>query len=1170
MVAKTLIVGLGGIGSEITARLAAKIPDELRERINLVIIDTDVNTLEPLARKSHGGFTAIQISTKNTVGTYLYKDEYTCNNSFPLNKVLYDKVLTEGAGQVRAISHLAFIDAMMRKEFRALDDAITDLYKIEHEAHEQALRVIIVSSLAGGTGSGLILPVSLYIRNFIRTKMNMPGNITRGFFILPEVIFGKVSDEKNRERFRTNAYAVLRELNAFIMKADGNLPERYKDSVKLMFPMDDAGNMEEYNVLPLDYAFMFDAQNINGERLNTAEQYYDHAATCIYAQAIGPMNAIGNAQEDNMIQSLVEGKSKNRYCGAGASELWYPSRHILDYIALKWAAQTVSNHWTVFDKMFDDQKKEQNKQLKRGINIAPITREEKYIESVDSAASKQDPFALCVRNANFRFDKHGITERGNRWDEYIQVIRDYVVEQATRGQEDADASRKNAQSYIEKSRGKKASPETLKSAYEHLRTYKELVARISVKIGNNAAYMLFKSEVGDDKTRLEKYLLDGQQAFMHPNAVRYFLHNLSSKLKKDLEEIKAENQKNNEGFEAFFGPAMAKKVSEAAIAAKNANLLSRLFGGHTARIRHLARQMSGQLAVLEAYRTAAPHAVVLEAAVDYISQLCRSFEQFFSTFDANVAELNRRIEIEEDKYALRKGNTVRYVCASKNCLDKFYAQMEFTGDYISIPGDLCRQIYEKVKAFRLADNIDPASFFHNIFFEHIIGHFRETVSIEHGALIDMDTIRALEAEAEFEEGLREPHKVEAYVERVIAETKALSLPFINRPVAESFKMQEACAYNENLQLPDNPVRAALLERTLKSSGGVPSRDDEISKERVIFYSAIYGLFPYDLRKFAPPRQGETLAQPAGEYYTAYQAMIKRIKIDSKSDDKDAVTPHIHKLWHLIAKLPELNEDIQEGREREIYRALALGLLYERIRCVEVPNTNRARGRAADGKAAGAMGSKYRYEFWRTNSRFPTQLQCLDQSPCDSFYKLHEALMSNPSVVEMIDDAVAYEADKGHTRNITFENSAVMRGLNRLSLPEFMGDTNRVSIFGIAMAIKAMAPPELFVPEQDALLLDVILEVLLEQLSTLCHKHERDEKFVALVKEHYELAKDSLGMVMQRYPSALDGYFDSVLQAVIVFMNNNEFYDAADEFDEIRRNAKRSGGETVGTAANAAS
>jgi len=71
MIAKTLIVGLGGIGSKITARLAAKMPEELRERINFVVLDTDINDLGKLKREYRGRITTIQLKPQIRLFTRL-------------------------------------------------------------------------------------------------------------------------------------------------------------------------------------------------------------------------------------------------------------------------------------------------------------------------------------------------------------------------------------------------------------------------------------------------------------------------------------------------------------------------------------------------------------------------------------------------------------------------------------------------------------------------------------------------------------------------------------------------------------------------------------------------------------------------------------------------------------------------------------------------------------------------------------------------------------------------------------------------------------------------------------------------------------------------------------------------------------------------------------------
>ena len=91
-----------------------------------------------------------------------------------------------------------------------LHNAIEELYKLEGNSGEQALRVVIVSSLAGGTGSGLILPVALYLKNYLATKFQASANITRRILHSSEVFYEVIRGQTERNNLRCNAYAALR------------------------------------------------------------------------------------------------------------------------------------------------------------------------------------------------------------------------------------------------------------------------------------------------------------------------------------------------------------------------------------------------------------------------------------------------------------------------------------------------------------------------------------------------------------------------------------------------------------------------------------------------------------------------------------------------------------------------------------------------------------------------------------------------------------------------------------------------------------------------------------------------------------------------------------------------------------------------------------------------
>ena len=130
MIAPTLLVGLGGTGSKIVCRVSKMVTEEQRRHIGFAVFDTDINELREI-REENPFIRTIQTSTKLTVGEYLNIDTHARDTWFPVNGILNSKSLTEGAGQVRAISRLALDTAIRAGNMEPLHNAIEDLYKLE-------------------------------------------------------------------------------------------------------------------------------------------------------------------------------------------------------------------------------------------------------------------------------------------------------------------------------------------------------------------------------------------------------------------------------------------------------------------------------------------------------------------------------------------------------------------------------------------------------------------------------------------------------------------------------------------------------------------------------------------------------------------------------------------------------------------------------------------------------------------------------------------------------------------------------------------------------------------------------------------------------------------------------------------------------------------------------
>ena len=1066
MIAPTLLVGLGGTGSKIVCRVSKMVTEEQRQRIGFAVFDTDINELREI-REANPFIKTVQTSTKLSVGEYLNIDTHARDTWFPVNAILNSKTLTEGAGQVRAISRLALDTAIRAGNMEPLHTAIEDLYKLEEEQSDQALRVIIVSSLAGGTGSGLILPVATYIKNFLATRFQQSANITRGFFILPEVFYEVIRGQSERNNLKCNAYATLRELDAFLMKGDATLPDKYADTVKLEFPRVGSGEFEEYHVRPYDFCFLFDAQNTEGKKLNDFNQYLDHAANCIYSQSIGPMNKRSNSSEDNTIRELCAEQGRNRYAGAGSSMLIYPVDDVKEYIALKWAQECVSDQWLVFDRMYKEKCINNSEMRSQGYAVKDAVASIDYIESIEQMAKQKNPFAMSIVNQCTIFDESGLTKEGVRWEMYVANLKKFVEMGASSGQSDLDAQKQTAKLGIDEIKGGTEVWAEFQDAFREMDKYRAMILKRCEDTARTIAYSIFKAKndaVTKEKLnyQLETYLRDEEGNFIHPNAVRYFLYQSFELLKAEKKIIDKKLRDAEKFFEdfknTFDDPKTEDEEGIDQLADRRISVANRL-GKMTGDQQDMKQSFLTYMKKADEYRVNGILAAVLAEGIDYVNSLCDAFQSFYMSFESKINNINRRINIISKKYNHTSGKTARYVCASSKCLGKLVSKMPYTGSAVAIDGDLADDIYSKVRNYSmLKDKPDNNGYFNEIFENGIIGFFKKKLMQTYGDEVNMDIITALEKEAELEQGECDAAKVELYVKHVIDETRKLSNPFIERPLGEQKAPISACTYNIKLDPCDDSPRSALIAKELKNFGGTP--DEDIPLGMIMFYQSIYGLRANKLSKFAPADES---GRGEGEYFKAYYELVSQIK--PKSDKTPVITPHIDRNWHIISAIPDLDEKNQIAQERKIYKAFMLGLIFDMIKYSKV----------SEGKYL------YRLEIKGCKAE---DFVVSNRTPCDNFYEVLDALTINPVIVNCIIEASnrIFEKEINGSAKVTFATSKLMTRLDAMASREFGKDN--LSLFDLATLLKVSTPSANFDKNLGADIMKVMLDVVYEYISNL--------------------------------------------------------------------------------------
>lgn len=419
----TLLIGIGGAGGEILLELSKRVSSKERKNIGFLTIDTDVNSLKKLKDEGYNG-EIIVTSTNTTVGYTLSKNVHARDNWFPINSILNRKTLTEGAGQVRAISRLAFDSLISSGRIRPLYEIIEKLYSTNGGNFGQSLRVMIVGSLAGGTGSGILLYLGMHIRDYIKNHYSTDAVIIKGFFLTAEIFKSNLEKEKELTSLMANSYATIKELNAFFMKADNLLPNKYStlsfDGLEY-----ETKNIKKYDSLPYDFCFIYDFHSISGENLGKKRSYIVHAANCIYALAISPINLRSNSMEDNEIISLVNNDGRSRYCGAGEAELFFPIDDIIDYLTLKLKNIHLSNQWLKYDKIYLKKKKEIKENVEKGMIPIELTRDKSYIDSVNQLAENKDAFSNRIKIENTYLEISDSSTK-LKYNVYLDELEKYV------------------------------------------------------------------------------------------------------------------------------------------------------------------------------------------------------------------------------------------------------------------------------------------------------------------------------------------------------------------------------------------------------------------------------------------------------------------------------------------------------------------------------------------------------------------------------------------------------------------------------------------------------------------------------------------------------------------------------------------------------------------------
>ena len=1044
VVAPTLFVGVGGTGCKIVKKVADLCQPAEKENINFLCLDTNVNDLSDVANGKSKIYW-IQTSNTQTVGSYLDYDEEARKKWFPKNAVMYDKTVSEGAGQVRAISRLALNSTIKTGRIRPMYDAIDDLFRKTGKDMKQAMRVVIASTASGGTGSGIILPLSMFIRDYVKEKYPNTSLIVRSLILLPETLDSVIDSQTERDSQARNAYATIKELNAFMMKGSGfiDLDEDLKQFSDLHVNVSIAGSDKQkaLALLPMDFCFLMDGQDAEDSTMISVGQYIEQAAQALYEQNIGPMQKKAFSVEDNIIKEMTKpgNYGRNRFGGIGAGVIRYPYEKIADYVAYDLAIDSIggdgdASKWTKYDKAVEAYRAEQKK---RG---APMSTWDSYGKVYcDTLRNAKDPFSKDLNNT---YELESLDSRIKRFRKAFEEQAYRVVTNDKRFNSLYNDAKQweTVQSF--------GGDVKISDAIDALSAYSGVVlgkgkdgTPFAESIVSRWAEALFANEQKTisikDTYSIESLLKNAQGEIMHPCAARFVLYRLMEEFEKDVKstahasaEETIETYKNKE-YEFKFTKNKAIGIdSLGELSSKEPTLIDKL-KGYSKLYEEAAQDVPAYFMALDDYcRKVAVHAAYVKAN-EYVKAFSEQFELFFNTFVYKVKDLSRKKIDMIDELQYKKGDSFMNICATKELLDEVssFSLQKAQKETTMLNSDINGGIFDAVKnnaIFKMELDNAGGGYIEedrrkDIFDDILMGYFRSSVR-ERCDDIDRDIIGAIELEQRLKERIRLRSEndgdtqvfeqvsvadAQRHIMEVVAMGARIAAPSVQRATNEEPREIKVCAYNKIL----------LDNRKFRVKDLMPNGEavDTVSKYEIHFYNALYNLTPNKLKKFAAPFETETGKKNAGTYHKAYSEYSRLIGPDSTKNA--AISTHIDKAWDSIKSMPELDFGYQQQVIRKVHKAFVYGLVHHAIQ-------QRPLSAVANGK---------KVYLYRDSDNRDVELTVPNGTLCDEFYEVLDALYVNSKVVEDINLIKNRKRAMSEAKNCNYENTEFFKDMARFNL-----------------------------------------------------------------------------------------------------------------------------------------
>ena len=1115
--AKSLLIGLGGTGSRVVNKVA-KLLQENGIKINedgvyCAVLDTDANDNGRIG-KSKTGVPVIPTSRPGTIQSYF--DRYWGIGEWcPSSDVFMRETIVDGASEVRVKSRLAFLDCMESGELEKQLGGVVN--QILQGNQDPKIRVMIVCSVAGGTGSGMFLQAALWLRK----RLPAGSAVIRGIFLLPDIFVQTTQtahSAASQERIYANSYAAIRELSAITKVMKGfpvDLPEPIKIAEGGLF---DSENCEKG--LPVyDLAFFVDSHNQNRVRLGSIAAYEEMAANLAYMQIFAPMKDEMYSLEDNLFLSIRADKEP-LYGACGTAKAEYPVRNVKEYCVLRAVQDSISMGWRSIDNEIDARVQERKQQERDGYYsneeldvrqlFAELYENKVNVDPQEVGANRFFlSFAHDSQNEQLKNNEKGKKEikYTNKVDDFLESLRakkidpvvddinaregglnSYTVTEATKfkGKDDKETI-EAARTRVEADQG---------SIWGELTRFEVDVLKVQARAIVDSVFPYNMDEVTVNNKNsiyalLTKSSSEGRSRFIHPLAARYVLYQLTQKLQQEAEDFAAvKNEMRRSALPgdfdetAFDNPRTKKKKEGTAQEFLNSRTgLQGLLQSEEKFVQEFRKKyqgyINGKINACKIYEKGLLKYTVYTELRQRVEALLKKYEAFFLRVKDVMRDLKGDIDRNLGEIKAASGSS-HYVYASEACKESLYQSLDLQvggrGGRINkivtdaLYGSLCREMRPNTEANKKYGKASMSKTFYTAA-RDVFADLMSTDS-EYKDRIDLDLFTAVCRETDVlsrqendEQDATDGYETEhgkdyrrAFV-RLLDKLVRDSEPFLQWERGRRSQDGGAPTETSYAYWGYNPILQAKFGDDLSAELNQRANrtaDPGYPRNALYCYKAVYGISATNIPKFVENESEDG-------YFAHYERIIKGIQ-EEGGNSKDR-TPHLDKRWSAI--LPYISEEKARQANQSFYHGFWLAVAYGTIVLDKDKRFNRV-------EKIYSSGGKYSGD----NKRLVLSVGQKQPVPSTNVAALLEALKNDQDFLFSLPDLEKEYREELDSMGRQYVSTKVYKGLLR------DGELNAVTM--VLRCYRALGGDKFYSELIGA------LETIAEEL-VAAYKEERDER-----------------------------------------------------------------------------